>query len=154
LAQSPKGIEESLILVLSFIDANVFLYAFLKPKRKLQEHEEEIKDAAKRIVTRINNGEQVVTSVVHLSEICNILEDFLPVKEALELERSLLFLEGVVIKEVSEEDYLKAFTVAEDEEIGANDVLAYVLMKEEKINRIYSFDKHFDSFKDIQRITE
>jgi hypothetical protein len=141
-------------LVLAFVDANVFLYAFLKPKRKLQENEEEIKDAAKSIVTRINNGEQVVTSVVHLSEICNILEDFLPVKEALELARSLLFLESVVIKEVSEEDYLKAFTIAEDEEIGANDALAYVLMKEEKINRIYSFDKHFDSLKDIQRITE
>lgn len=91
---------------------------------------------------------------MHLSEICNILEDFLPVKEALEFERSLLFLENIVIKEVSEEDYLKAFMIAEDREIGANDALAYVLMKEEKINRIYSFDKDFDSFKDISRITE
>jgi predicted nucleic acid-binding protein len=138
----------------TFIDANVFVYAFLKPKRKLQPSEESIKDAARKIITRVSNGEEVVTSVVHFSEICNILEDFLPVKEALELERSLLFQENIIIKEVSAEDYLKALTIAQDQEIGANDALAYVLMKELKINRIYSFDKDFDCFKDIDRTTE
>lgn len=138
----------------TFIDANVFVYAFLKPKRKLQPSEESIKDAARKIITRISNGEEVVISVVHFSEVCNILEDFLLVKEALELERSLLFQENIIIKEVSAEDYLKALTIAEDHEIGANDALAYVLMKELKINRIYSFDKDFDRFKDIDRTTE
>ncbi len=141
-------------MVATFIDANVFVYAFLKTKRKLQLSEENIKDAAKKIIARISSGEEVFTSVVHFSEVCNILEDFMPIKEAVELEMNLLFQENIVIKEVSGEDYLKALTIADDQEIGANDALAYVLMKEAKINRIYSFDKDYDGFKDIERITE
>lgn len=137
-----------------FIDANVFVYAFLKPKRKLQPQEESLKDAAKKIITRVSGGEEVVTSVVHFSEVCNILEDFLSAKEAIELEMNLLFQENMIVMDVSAEDYLKALTVAEDQEIGANDALAYVLMKESKINKIYSFDKDFDKFKDIEKITE
>ena len=141
-------------MVAIFIDANVFVYAFLKTKRKLQPQEESIKDAARKIITRVSNGEEVVTSVVHFSEVCNILEDFLPVKEALELEMNLLFQESLIIREVTAEDYLKSLTIAADQEIGANDALAYVLMKEAKINRLYSFDKDFDDFKDIERITQ
>ena len=138
----------------TFIDANVFVYAFLKPKRKLQPHEEKIKDAAKKIITRINEGEETATSVVHFSEICNILEDHLPLEEAHMIEKGLLFLDNISIKQVSEEQYLKALAIAEDQLIGANDALAYVLMKETGLSRIYSFDKDFDNLKEIQRITE
>jgi predicted nucleic acid-binding protein len=141
-------------LPVAFVDANVFVYAFLKPKRKLQPHEKNIKDAAKKIVTRINEGEETVTSVVHFSEICNILEDHLPIQEACTIEKGLLFLDNIIIKEVSEEDYLKALAIAEDQQIGANDALAYTLMKEAGINKIYSFDEDFDGFKDIHRLTE
>ena len=137
-----------------FVDANVFVYAFLKPKRKLLPHEEKIKNAAKKIVTRINEGEETVTSVVHFSEICNVLEDHLPIEDACALEKGLLLLDNITIKEVSEELYLKALAIAEDQQIGANDALAYVLMKEAGLNQIYSFDKDFNEFKDIRRITE
>ena len=138
----------------AFVDANVFVYAFLKPKRKLQPHEQKIKDAAKKIVTRINEGEETVTSVVHFSEICNILEDHLPFEEACAIEKGLLLMDNIAIKEVSDEDYLKALAIAEDQQVGANDALAYVLMKEAGITRIYSFDKDFNEFKDIHTITE
>lgn len=138
----------------SFVDANLFIYAFLKPKRKLNAHEETIKVAAKRIATRINEGEETLTSVVHFSEICNILEDHLPIQEANTIEKGLLLRENLTVLEVSEEDYLRALAVAEDQQVGANDALAYVLMKEAGVGKIYSFDKDFDGFKDIQRITE
>ncbi|MFB3889067.1 MAG: type II toxin-antitoxin system VapC family toxin [Candidatus Bathyarchaeia archaeon] len=138
----------------AFVDANVFIYAFLKPKRKLQSHEEGIKQAAKRIVTRINEGEQTITSVVHFSEICNMLEDHLPIQEACTLEKEILLLDNITIKEVSCEDYLKSIAIAEDQRIGANDALAYVLVKEAGLAKIYSFDTDFDKFKDIHRITE
>ena len=136
------------------MDANVFVYAFLKAKRKLHPHEQKIKDAAKKIVTRINEGEETVTSVVHFSEICNILEDHLPTQEACTLEKGLLLLDNIAVKEVSEDHYLKALAIAEDMQVGANDALAYVLMKELGINKIYSFDKDFNKFKDINTITE
>ncbi len=138
----------------AFVDANVFVYAFLKPNRKLQPHEESIKDAAKKIVTRINEGEETVTSVVHFSEICNILEDYLPIQEACTLEKGLLLLDNITITEVTEEHYLTALAIAEDQQVGANDALAYVLMKEAGIDKIYSFDKDFNKFKDIHTITK
>ncbi len=138
----------------AYMDANVFVYAFLKTKRTLQPHEVKIKETAKRIVSRINEGEKVVTSVVHFSEVCNILEDYLPIKEALLIEKGLLFRENILVCEVSKDDYLKAISVTEDQQVGVNDALAYVLMKKEAIQTVYSFDKDLDAFTDIRRITE
>jgi len=96
----------------------------------------------------------VATSVVHFSEVCNVLEDYLPLEEALTVERGLLFRDNIEIREVSEDDYLRALAVAENQQVGANDALAYVLMKETGLSRIYSFDKDFDEFKDINRVVE
>jgi len=138
----------------SFVDASVFVYAFLKTKRKLQPNEAHIKEAAKKIVLRINNGEEVATSTVHYSEVCNVLEDYLPIGEAFEIEKCLLLIDNLVIYEVAKEDYLKALSIAEELQVGANDALAYVLMKKAGLSIIYSFDKDFDLFKDIKRSTE
>ena len=138
----------------AYVDANVFVYAFLKTKRTLQPHEIKVKEAAKKIVSRINEGEKVVTSVVHFSEVCNILEDYLPIEEALLIEKGLLFRENILVCEVSKDDYLKAISVTEDQQVRVNDALAYVLMKKEAIQTVYSFDKDFDAFTDIRRITE
>ncbi|MGA2682741.1 MAG: type II toxin-antitoxin system VapC family toxin [Candidatus Bathyarchaeia archaeon] len=138
----------------AYVDANVFIYAFLKTKRQLQPNELEIKQAAKNIVTRISKGEKVITSVVHFSEVCNVLEDHLPSEEAILLEKGLLYRENVSICEVAQEDYIKAVSIAEDHNVGVNDALAYVLMKEQAIQAIYSFDKDFDAFTDIRRIIE
>ena len=46
-----------------FMDASVFVHAYLKPKRPLKPQEVGVKEVAKRIVTRINGGERVLTSV-------------------------------------------------------------------------------------------
>jgi predicted nucleic acid-binding protein len=132
----------------------MFVYAFLKPKRKLQPHETNIKDAAKKIISRINDGEKVATSVVHFSEVCNILEDHLSLEEALMLEKGLLLRENISIYEVSEQDYLNAVSVAENYKVGMNDALAYIIMGKAEMTKIYSFDKDFDSLPDIKRITQ
>ncbi|HUK84934.1 MAG TPA: type II toxin-antitoxin system VapC family toxin [Candidatus Acidoferrum sp.] len=138
----------------AYVDANVFVYAFLKTKRQLQQSELEIKQAAKNIVDRISKGEKVVTSVVHFSEVCNVLEDHLPFGEAILLEKGLLYRENISICEVAQEDYIKAVSIAEDHKVGINDALAYLLMKDQAIQTIYSFDKDFDVFADIKRVTE
>ena len=39
-----------------FVDASVFVYAFLKPRRELTPREAETKERAKNIVRRINEG--------------------------------------------------------------------------------------------------
>ena len=138
----------------AFVDANVFVYAFLKTKRQLQPKELEIKQAAKNIVARISQGEKIITSVVHFSEVCNVLEDHLPFEEAILLEKGLLYRDNVLICEVAQEDFIKAVSIAEDHRVGVNDALAYVLMKKKTIQAIYSFDKDLDAFTDIQRVTQ
>jgi predicted nucleic acid-binding protein len=154
VAQGSKGITEDLGLAVAFVDASVFVYAYLKPRRRLQPYETSAKDAAKAIVKRINEGEEAAMSVVHFSEVCNILEDYLTLEEALTIERGLLMRDNITIHKVSVEDYLNALSVAEDHRVGANDALAYIVMKETGLSKIYSFDKDFDAFKDVNRITE
>jgi len=113
----------------------------LKTKRQLQPHEVKIKEAAKKIVSRINEDKKVVTSVVHFSKVCNILDDYLPVEEAFLIEKGLLFQENIFICAVSKDDYLKAISVTEDQQVEVNDALAYVLMKKEAIRTVYSFNR-------------
>ena len=136
----------------NYIDANVFVYSFLKTRRQLQPNELEIKQAAKNIVARISKGEKVITSVVHFSEVCNVLEDHLSPQEAILLEKGLLYRENISIREVNQEDYVKAVSIAEDHKVGINEALAYVLMKAQEIQTIYSFDKDFDVFTEIHRV--
>jgi len=136
----------------AYVDANVFVYAFLKTKRQLQQNELEMKQAAKNIVARISKGEKVITSVVHFSEVCNVLEDHFPSEEAILLEKGLLYRENISICEVAQEDYIKAVSIAEEHDVGVNDALAYVIMKEHAIRTIYSFDKDLDAFNDILRV--
>jgi len=138
----------------TFVDANVFIYAFLKTKRQLQPSELKVKEAAKNIVARISGGERVVTSVVHFSEVCNVLEDYLPFEAAILVERGLLFRENILVCEVTQQDYIDAVSLAGDLHVGANDALAYVLMKKQGIGVVYSFDRHFDVFTGIQRVIE
>jgi hypothetical protein len=58
-----------------FVDTNVFIYAVLSPKTSIPEHIKKKKETARQIFLRINNGEMVTTSTVHLSEVANVLED-------------------------------------------------------------------------------
>ena len=136
----------------AYVDTNVFVYALLKPTRKLQPHEANAKETAKKIVERINEGENVCLSVVHFSEMCNIIEYYMSFEKALILEKGLLLRKNIQICEVNQDDYINAVAVAEQYSVGLNDALAYVLMKKTGITKIYSFDKHFDCFKDINRV--
>ena len=137
-----------------FVDSNVFVFAFLKPKRKLQPHEVIIKEAAKKIVSKISAGEQTALSVVHFSEVCNILECHMALEEALVIEKGLLFRENIHFYEVSKDDYVSALSIVEQYHPGVNDALSYVLMKKAGVTRIYSFDKHFDCLPNVKRLTE
>ncbi len=139
---------------LAYVDTNVFVYALLKSTRKLLPHEINVKESAKQIVSRINGGEEVACSVVHFSEICNIIEYYLPLEVALIFEKGLLLRENIQILEVTPDDYLNAVSISEQHSVGLNDALAYLLMKKTAITSIYSFDKHFDCFPEIKRVTE
>lgn len=135
-----------------FVDASVFVHAYMVPKRALQPHEVEIKEKAKAIVGRIDEGESVVTSVVHLGEIFNLLESHMPLAKALRLETGMLTKDNINILPVSKEDYLAASMKAPAEGIGLNDLLGWVLMEDRGISEVYSFDKDFDRMSGLTRI--
>lgn len=137
-----------------FVDANVFVYAFLSPQRKLQSHDAEMKESAKNIVRRIEEGEEVATSLVHVSEVANVLEPGMTMARLCELLRSILGRDNILILEPTADDYLLALDFAPEQGIGPNDALGVVLMRRTGISKIYSFDKHYDGIEGIQRLID
>lgn len=135
-----------------FVDSNVFLHAFLIPRRTLTKEEQKVKDEAKTIVERIEGGEEVATTTVHLSEVINIIEAGLGLQKSLGFLAWTIISENIKVYPVSIEDYESAMPLAKDKNISANDALAYLSMKAHEIREIYSFDKHFDQLKDIVRL--
>jgi hypothetical protein len=51
---------------LRFVDANVFIYAVVRPRREMPKDIADIKERAKSIIRRSGDGEKALTSVVHL----------------------------------------------------------------------------------------
>ena len=78
-----------------FVDSNVFLHAFLKPRRKLTQNEIRIKEEAKDIVKNIEGGEEVAMSTVHLSEIVNIVEASLGLEKSLGLLAWIITMDNI-----------------------------------------------------------
>ncbi|ACS33543.1 type II toxin-antitoxin system VapC family toxin [Thermococcus gammatolerans] len=126
-----------------FIDANVFLYALLKLKPNLPKEVIEKKKQAREILRRIENGEEVATTIVHLSEVANIIEAKVNLSMAIDFIEELLTAENVRILSVTPEDYIKATIVASEKRVSINDALAYLKMIELGISEIYTFDRHF-----------
>ncbi len=126
-----------------FIDANVFLYAVVKPKGKVSEKILERKEKSKRILLRVENGEEVATTVVHLSEVAKILEANVNLATSLKFVENLLLAENVRVLPVSQEDYLRALLIAKEKNVSVNDALAYLKMKEINVKEVYTFDNHF-----------
>ena len=127
-----------------FIDANVFIYAFLKPRREPPENVKAIKENAKKILKRVSKGEEVVTTVVHLSEVANVVESRAGKGKAAEIVLSILTSQNIGILDVSTADYLRATLIAEEKNLGINDALAYLKMQELGIDEIYTFDRDFE----------
>lgn len=135
-----------------FVDSNIFLHAFLTPRRELTKDEKRVKADSKAIVKRIEDGEEVAMTTVHLSEVVNIVES------GLGLQRSLGFLAWAIARDnirvhtTAIDDYETALPIATENGISASDALAYLSMKAHGLTEIYSFDKHFDQFKDVIKL--
>ena len=136
-----------------FLDANVFIYAYYRPRRELGEREQEMKEEAKAILTRINDGEeQAVTTVVHLSEVSNILKRGMSPDDLATLILGLLMAEDIAVEGVSGDLYFAAAELGRELEMGPNDALAVEVMRRNQISEIYSFDTDFDKVQGINRI--
>jgi predicted nucleic acid-binding protein len=136
-----------------FLDANIFIYAYYKPKRQLSQKEKQMKDCAKKIVNDISQGkEEVVTTVVHLSEIVNILKHSISSEQLTNIILGLFMLNNVKIYGVSEKAYFAAAELGSDLKLDPNDALAIDFMRLNNLKEIYSFDEDFDKVKGIVRL--
>ena len=136
-----------------FLDANVFIYAYYKPKKQLTQKEKQMKEHAKKIVSSVSQGkEQVTTTVVHLSEVVNILKHGIPLDQLTTAIRGLFMLDNVKIMDITREAYFAAVELGDDLKLEANDALAVDVMRLNDIKEIYSFDEDFDQIEGITRL--
>jgi len=136
-----------------FLDANIFIYAYYKPKKTLTEKEAAMKEQAQRIVSNISQGkEQVLTSVVHVSEMVNILKNGMPRDLLTQTVRGLFMLDNVTILDVTKDIYFAAVEMSDDYKLEPNDALALDLMRQNGVEEIYSFDEHFNNIDGITRL--
>lgn len=135
-----------------FIDSNVFLHAFLRPRRELTDEERRVKRESKEIVGRIEEGERVAMTTVHLSEVINIVESGLGLQESLGFLAWAISKANVEVHPTAMDDYEGSLALARKSGVSANDALAYLLMRSIGLREIYSFDGHFDQLRDIARL--
>ena len=140
---------------MKFLDANVFIYAYYKPKKQLTGKELQMKAFAKRIINDVSLGKEgVVTTVVHVSEVANILKHGLPLEQLTTIIQGLFMQDNVKILGVSAEAYFAATELGEDLKLEANDALAVDVMRQNDVKEIYSFDEHFDHVDGVKRLPE
>ncbi|MEM2901398.1 MAG: type II toxin-antitoxin system VapC family toxin [Candidatus Bathyarchaeia archaeon] len=136
-----------------FLDSNVFIYAYYKPKRQLNQKEMRMKDHAKKIITDLSHGkEDVATTIVHLSEVANILKHGMSPEQLTHLILGLFMLDNVRIYGVTMEAYFAAVELGGDLKLDPNDALAVDIMRQNDIREIYSFDEDFDKIEEITRL--
>jgi predicted nucleic acid-binding protein len=136
-----------------FLDANIFIYAYYKPKKQLTQKEKQMKEQAKQIISNISQGKEEVTiTVVTLSEIVNILKHGMPLYQLTKIIRGVFMLDNVKIHGVTREAYFAATELGEDLRLEANDALAVDVMRMNNIEEIYSFDEDFDQIEGISRL--
>ncbi|HKZ93157.1 MAG TPA: type II toxin-antitoxin system VapC family toxin [Candidatus Bathyarchaeia archaeon] len=136
-----------------FLDANVFVYAYYKPKKQLTQKERQMKEQAKKIVADVSQGrEQVIVTVVHLSEAVNILKHGMPLERLTNLVRGLFMLDNVTVHGVSREAYFAAVELGDDLRLEANDALAVDVMRQSNVTEVFTFDEDFDHVEGITRL--
>jgi hypothetical protein len=138
---------------MKFLDANVFIYAYYKPKKQLSVEEKQMKEQAKKIITDVSQGrEQAITTIVHVSEMVNILKHGMPPEKITDIIRGLLMLDNITVQGVSKEAYFAANELGDDLKLEANDALAIEVMNSNNVTEIFTFDEDFDRVEGIIRI--
>lgn len=92
-------------------------------------------------------------TVTQLVEIANILESYMPLDAAREIEQFLITAPNVRIVAVSKKDCAEAMRIAREKEVGLSDCITFVAMRREGVEEIYSFNRDFDRL-GVKRVEE
>jgi predicted nucleic acid-binding protein len=130
-----------------FVDANVFIYVLVKSPKKDYE-------ISRRILERIENGEEAATSLAIIQEVVDWLEYNKRKKEVrsfLTAVNSYLTMNKL---NVTWDDFLTSLDDADGHGIDFVDALTLQTMRKNRMKEIYSNDKDFDRVKWVERIWE
>jgi predicted nucleic acid-binding protein len=128
-----------------FVDANVFIYAIVKSPQK--DHE-----ISRTILQRIESGEAAATSLAVIQEVINWLQYN---GRKREVGSFLLAINSYLSMSKLSTNWDNFFPSLEDmygKQIDFVDSLTLQIMKQYKINEIYSNDKDFDRIEWVKRI--
>lgn len=93
-------------------------------------------------------------TIIHLSEILNVIETHIGLKVSKEMLTRILSMENIVLVDVSKRDYRMALVTTHNYGISINNTIAYIKMKEYETNEIYTFNKHSQNIPDIKIVRE
>ena len=136
-----------------YLDANIFIYAYFKPKKGkiLSEKIKWCKQEAKKIVQKINEEENTFCiSLIQLSEVVNLLKNVMSWRDLQAFIMGLISNKSIETVEISKLMYINAVNKISDYNMDSNDISAYLLMKEKKIKEIYTFDRHYENLPEIK----
>ena len=128
-----------------FVDSNVFIYVLVKSPR-----DDYI--IAKRILQRIEEGEEAVTNMAVIQEIVNWLEYN---NRRREIEKLLTAINSYIAMRkagVSWSDMIAAMDDMNKYGLDFVDALTLQTMKRNNINEIYTNDRDFDRVKWVRRV--
>ena len=127
-----------------FVDSNVFIYVLVKSPKDDYE-------TAKRILQRIEEGEEAITNTAVIQEIV----DWLEYNNRREVEKFLTAINSYITMkkaEVSWNEIMEAIGDMKKYDLDLVDALTLQTMKRNDVNEIYTNDRDFDRVKGIRRI--
>jgi len=130
---------------LRFVDSNVFIYVLVKSPKDDYE-------TAKRILQRIEEGEEAITNTAVIQEIVDWLEYN---NRRREVEKFLTAINSYITMkkaEVSWNEIMEAIDDMKKYDLDLVDALTLQTMKRNNVNEIYTNDRGFDRVKGIRRI--
>jgi len=128
-----------------FVDSNIFLELALDQERA---------DDCEFFLNKVRKG--VVKAVItcfHIDSIIIVMENYGKKPKTLRIFISSLYgYKGLRIYYLSLLDRILATKYMEEYGLDFDDALAYAVMRKLGISKIVSYDKHFDSLRDITRL--
>jgi predicted nucleic acid-binding protein len=140
-----------------YLDANIFVYAYFKPKKGivLSDKIKYCKREAKQIIKKINEEKNTYCiSLIQISEVVNLLKNAMSWDDLQQFIMGLLSNKSIEIVEISKLMYINAVSKISEYNMDSNDISAYLLMKEKEINKIYTFDRHYENLPEIECLPE
>ena len=128
-----------------FVDSNVFLELELDQERA---------DECEAFLNKVRKGVlKAVITCFHIDSILIVMENYGKKPHELRTFISSLYgYKGLKVYYLSLPDRISAIEHMEKHGLDFDDALAYSIMKKLGINKIVSYDKHFDSLRDIVRL--